>query len=117
MEDLTAASLDDVAQFFATFYTPDNAVLSIAGDFEPPQARALVDQYFGVIPRGKVPIPPLPDMHLPPLFGEWRREVVPDMVMVPRLFLAFRAPVFGTDEYYDCSVLGAILGMGKASRL
>jgi len=117
MEDLSAASLDDTATFFSTYYRPDNAALSIAGDFEPRQARALVEQYFGVIPRGKSPIPPLADMELSPLFGDWRREVVPDMVMVPRLFLAFRAPVFGTDEYYAGSVLGAILGMGKASRL
>jgi len=117
MEDLSAASLEDVAGFFSTFYRPDNAVLSIAGDFEPSRARALVEQYFGVIPRGKVPIPPLSDMELPPLFGDTRREVVADTVMVPRLFLAFRSPVFGTDEYYAASVLGAVLGLGKSSRL
>jgi len=117
MEDLSAASLEDIATFFATYYRPDNAVLSIAGDFEPREARALIEQYFGGIPRGASPIPPLADMQLPPVFGDWRRAVVPDVVMVPRLFLAFRAPVYGTDEYYDCSVLGAILGMGKASRL
>jgi len=117
MEDLSAASLEDIAQFFSTFYRPDNAVLSIAGDFEPAQARALVEQYFGAIPRGASPIPPLADMALPPRFGATHREVVPDTVMVPRLFLAFRAPVFGSDEYYAGSVLGAILGLGKSSRL
>ena len=117
MEDLSAASLEDIAQFFSTFYRPDNAVLSIAGDFEPAQARALVEQYFGAIPRGASPIPPLADMTLPPLFGATYREVVPDTVMVPRLFLAFRAPVFGSDAYYAGSVLGAILGLGKSSRL
>ncbi|MBX6332569.1 MAG: insulinase family protein, partial [Gemmatimonadaceae bacterium] len=116
MEDLSAASLDDVATFFATYYTPDNAVLSIAGDFDPAEARALVERYFGAIPRGNGR-PPLPDMRVPPRFGEWRREVVPDGVMVPRLFLAFRSPVFGSEEYYPASVLGAILGMGKGSRL
>ena len=95
MEDLTAASLDDVAQFFATYYTPDNAVLSIAGDFEPADARRLVETHFGGIPRGGGK-PPLPDMSLPPVFGEWKREVVPDDIMLPRLFLAFRSPAFGT---------------------
>jgi predicted Zn-dependent peptidase len=114
--DLDAASLEDVAGFFATYYTPDNAVLSIAGDFDPAAARALVERHFGHIPRGAGK-PPLPDMSLPPRFGEWRREVVEDDVMLPRLFLAFRSPAFGTPEYYAASVAGAVLGMRKGSRL
>jgi predicted Zn-dependent peptidase len=116
MEDLTAASLEDVEQFFATYYTPDNAVLSIAGDFDAAEARSLVRQYFGPIPRGRGK-PPLPDMSLPKRFGTWRRETVPDDVMLPRLFLAFRSPVFGSEEYYAASVASAVLGMGKSSRL
>jgi len=116
MEDLSEASLDDVAAFFATYYTPDNAVLSIAGDFDPNEARRLVDEYFGSIPRG-VNRPPLPPMDLPPTFGEWRREVVADAVMLPRLYLAFRSPVFGSEEYYAASVTGAVLGMRRGSRL
>src|SRR3954452_9788678 len=116
MEDLSEASLEDVAQFFATYYTPDNALLSIAGDFEPGEARRLVEQYFGPIPRG-TNRPLLPSMDLPPTFGEWRREVVMDAVMLPRLYLAFRSPVFGSDEYYAASVTGAILGMRRGSRL
>src|SRR3954451_3694337 len=92
MEDLTAASLDDVAQFFSTYYTPDNAVLSIAGDFEAGEARQLVAEYFGQIPRGSGK-PPLPPMKLPPVFGKKLREVVHDNVSLPRLFMAFRSPV------------------------
>lgn len=116
MEDLSAASLDDVAQFFATYYTPDNAVLSIAGDFEPTEARRLITEYFGPISRGKGK-PPLPPMDLPPVFGSHRREIVHDDVSLPRLFLAFRSPVFGSDEYYAASVTAALLGMRKGSRL
>jgi predicted Zn-dependent peptidase len=116
MDDLTAASLDDVAQFFATYYTPDNAVLSIAGDFEPGEARRLIEKHFGEIPRG-FGKPPLPDMSLPPLFGQWKREVVPDDVMLPRLFMAFRSPAFGTEQYYAASVCGAVLGLRNGSRL
>jgi zinc protease len=115
MQDLGEASLEDIAQFFATYYTPDNAVLSIAGDFEPGAARALVEQFFGAIPRGAGK-PPLPPMDLPPHFGKWERQVVPDAVMLPRLFLAFRSPVFGSDAHYVASVLAAILGTGKGSR-
>jgi zinc protease len=116
MEDLSEASLDDVAQFFATYYTPDNAVLSIAGDFDPDEARRLVEEYFGPIARG-VDRPPLPPMAVPATFGESRREVVSDAVMLPRLYVAFRSPVFGSEEYYAASVTGAILGMRRGSRL
>lgn len=116
MEDLSAASLDDVAQFFATYYTPDNAVLSIAGDFDPARTRSLVQEYFGPIPRGKGK-PPLPAMVLPPVFGKRLRTVVPDDVSLARLFMAFRAPVFGSEEYYASSVCAALLGMRKGSRL
>ena len=115
-EDLEAAQLEDVAQFFATYYTPDNAVLSIAGDFDPAEARALVEQFFGPIPRGRGR-PPLPDMSLPSRFGEWKRAMVPDAVMLPRLFLAFRIPAFGTPEHDAASIAGAVLGLKKGSRL
>ena len=116
MEDLSEASLDDIAQFFATYYTPDNAVLSIAGDFERAEARRLIAEYFASIPRGKGK-PALPPMNLPPVFGRPGREVVPDNVSLSRLFLAFRSPVFGSAEYYAASVTSAILGLRKGSRL
>ena len=116
MADLDAAGLEDIAQFFSTYYTPDNAVLAVTGDFEPNEARSMVERHFGAIPRGNGK-PPLPDMTLPPTFGNPRREIVRDDVMLPRLFLAFRSPAFGHDGYYAASVCGAILGMRKGSRL
>ena len=116
MEDLSEASLDDIARFFATYYTPDNAVLSVAGDFDPGAARQLIEQYFGPIPHG-TGRPPLPPMAVPDTFGAPRREVVFDDVMLPRLYLAFRSPVFGSDGYYAASVCGAVLGMRRGSRL
>ena len=115
-EDLNAASLQDIEHFFATYYTPDNAVLTIAGDFEPGEARELVTKYFATIPRGKGK-PPLPDMSLPATFGGTLRKVVKDDVSLPRLYLAFRSPAFGSAEYYAASVASAILGMRKGSRL
>jgi predicted Zn-dependent peptidase len=116
MEDLSAASLDDVGQFFATYYTPDNAVLSIAGDFDSREAKRLVSEYFGPIPAGAGK-PLLPPMSLPPVFGRSLREVVYDNVSLPRLFMAFRSPVFGSENYYAASVAGAVLGLRKGSRL
>lgn len=115
-EDLNAASLDDIAHFFATYYTPDNAVLSVAGDFDPQDARRMIELYFGGIPRGQGK-PALPDMTLPATFGGPLREVVPDDVSLPRLYLAFRSPPFGSDAYYTASITGAILGLRKGSRL
>ena len=116
MEDLSAASLDDVREFFAAYYRPNNAVLTIAGDFEKAEAMDMVRRHFGPIAKGPPP-PPLPDMSLPDTFGQWKRDVVPDSGMLPRLFLAFRSPAFGSDAYYAASVAGAILGSRKGSRL
>ncbi len=116
MEHLTDASLDDVAGFFRTYYTPDNAVLTVAGDFERADAVRMIEEYFGAIPRG-TDRPPLPDMSLPPVFGDTRREVVRDAVALPRLFVACRTPVFGTDGYYAASLAAAILGLRTGSRL
>jgi zinc protease len=116
MEDLSAASLDDVKQFFRAYYTPDNAVLSIAGDFEPGAARRLVDEYFGIISPGPGK-PPLNGMEVPPTFGRALRKVVEDEVALPRIYLAFRSPVFGSEGYYAASVCGAIMGMRRGSRL
>ncbi|HXB27397.1 MAG TPA: pitrilysin family protein [Gemmatimonadaceae bacterium] len=116
MEDLTAASLDDVRQFFATYYTPDNAVLTIAGDFDPAEAKALIERYFGPIPRGRGK-PPLPDLSLPARFDRPPREIVPDDVRVPRVYITFRSPTYGSDGYYVASVAAAVLGLKKGSRL
>ena len=68
MEDLDAASLEDVAAFFRTYYAPNNAVLSIVGDVDPAQARAWVERYFGEIPANPA-IPLAGDMSLPPTLG------------------------------------------------
>ncbi|HEU4995791.1 MAG TPA: pitrilysin family protein [Gemmatimonadaceae bacterium] len=116
MADLDSASLEDVGKFFETYYSPANAVLTITGDFDPAQARRWVKRHFEPIQGGKT-FPPVPDTTMPNVFGAWKREVVPDNVMLPRLFLTFLSPVFGTDDYYAASVCSAILGMKKGSRL
>jgi zinc protease len=116
MEDLSRASLEDVQEFSRTYYTPANAVLTIAGDFDPAEARSLVEGYFGPIARGPAK-PGLPPMEVPATFQQPLREVVEDNVMLPRLFLALRSPVFGSAEYYATSLSAAILGARKGSRL
>jgi zinc protease len=116
MEDLDAASLEDVSQFFATFYAPNNAVLTVAGDFEPGTAMAMVERHFGSLPANPA-LPPAPTVDVAPLIGSELRETVPDRVPLPRVYLAYRMPVFGTDAFEDLSVAADLLGVGRASRL
>ncbi|OGN81152.1 MAG: hypothetical protein A2X23_06680 [Chloroflexi bacterium GWC2_73_18] len=116
MEDLDAASLEDVRGFFRTWYAPNNAVLSIAGDFDPAQARSWVDRHFGPIPPNPA-IPALPPTDLPPRIGAEYRERVVDDVPLARLHLGFRAPVFGDPAFEALEVAAQILAGGRGSRL
>jgi zinc protease len=116
MEDLSAASLDDVRDFFATYYAPNNAVLTIAGDFEPETALEMVQRHFGPIPPNSS-LPPAPEMSVPSSIGAEVRETKADQVPLPRIYLAHRAPPFGTDAFDALDVTADILGSGRASRL
>jgi predicted Zn-dependent peptidase len=116
MEDLDAASLEDVSGFFRTYYAPNNAVLSVVGDVEPARVREWVERYFGSIPANPA-IPAAPDMKLPPIIGAESREVVEDRVPLPRLFFGFRAPILGDPRYEALEVAAQILAGGKGSRL
>ncbi len=116
MEDLDAASLDDVKDFFTSYYAPNNAVLTIAGDFDPPTALALVDKYFGPT-RSNPAIPPGPSSAIDPIIGAEVREIVPDRVPLPRVYAAYRMPTFGTDGFDALEVTVDLLGTGRASRL
>jgi zinc protease len=116
MDDLNAASLEDVSQFFRTYYAPNNAVLSVVGDAEHDQVREWVDKYFGRIPANPA-IPPLPDLSLPAILGQERREIVPDKVPLPRVYFAFRAPVYGDTRLDAIDIASQLLAGGKGSRL
>ncbi len=116
MEDLSAASLEDVGEFFATYYAPNNAVLTVAGDFETDAAMAMIERHFGPIPANP-DLPPPPDMSVDPRIGGEVRETVPDQVPLPRIYLSHRTPPFGTDAFDALDVAADILGSGRASRL
>ena len=116
MEDLSNASLDDISEFFATYYVPNNAVLTVAGDFESDAALEMIRRHFGPLaPNEDLPGPP--DMTVDPTIGEERRLVVPDRVPLPRIYLAYRTPVFGTDAFDALDVAADTLANGRASRL
>jgi zinc protease len=114
MDDIAAAEQEDVEAFFRTFYTPDNAVLTLAGHFDPDEALRLVETYFGPIPRGVAR--PDVDAALP---DELLGQVVTldDDIQLPRVYTAFRLPSFGEPEWYSADLLSAALTGGKTSPL
>jgi predicted Zn-dependent peptidase len=116
MEDLSAASLEDVSEFFASYYAPNNAVLTIAGDFDPDSAMAMVEHYFGPIAANPA-IPPAPSTAVDPVIGAEVREDVPDRVPLPRIYAAYRMPTFGSAGFDTLEVAIDLLGSGRASRL
>jgi predicted Zn-dependent peptidase len=116
MEDLDAASIEDVSAFFRTYYTPNNAVLSVVGDVDPDDIRRWTDRYFGGIPANP-DIPRLGDLSLPAVIGTEVRETVHDRVPLPRVYIGFRAPAFGDDRLDALDIAAQVLAGGKGSRL
>ena len=115
MEDLNAASVDDVATFFKTYYAPNNAVLSIVGDLDPKKTMALVEKYFGVIARQ--PDPKRPDLTEPPHTAERRSTIDDPLARLPRLDIAWIAPPAQTADSAAIDVLSDVLSSGRSSRL
>jgi zinc protease len=117
MEDLDAATLEDVQAFFRTYYAPNNAVLTVCGDFDPAQAMELIEAYFGGIPRGPEP-PAIPGrVAIPPKLEAPVRDTVEGAVALPRVYTAFRIPPYGEQSFYVGDVVAHLLANGKASRL
>jgi zinc protease len=114
MEDLTAASKQDVENFFKDYYTPNNCVLVIAGDIEVAKTKAMVEKYFGPIPPG----PPVGRMKewVPELQREIRLNM-DDRVNLPRLYIAWHSPAAFTQGEANLDLLSGIMGRGKSSRL
>jgi zinc protease len=113
-EDLTAASLDDVKEFFKTYYTPNNLSLAIAGDFDPAEAKKLVEKYFGDIPPG--PALDRPDRWIPRLDGEKVVEVN-DRVALERVYIGWPVPEYFTPEDATLDLTARILADGLSARL
>jgi len=114
MEDLTAASYDDVVAFFKKFYAPSNASLVVAGDFDPAVARRLIEKWFSDIKAGPPPEPmPIPAAALT---GR-KTRTVGDQVQLPRLYLAWLTPRHLAPGDATLDVVADILAGGKNSRL
>jgi zinc protease len=114
MEDLNAASLEDVKEWFRTYYGPNNAVLVVAGDVQPDDIKARVERYFGDIPAG----PPIAKQQ------EWiakrsgtHRQVMEDRVPQARIIKVWNTPGFANMESVPLEMAQDILSTGKTSRL
>jgi zinc protease len=115
MSDLNAASIQDVANFFRIYYAPSNAVLTLVGDFDPDEALAKINKYFGTIPA-QLP-PPKVDLAEEPHYGERRETIYDPLARLPLIFFAYHIPPGNTPENYAAQELSVILGEGQSSRL
>jgi len=114
MEDLTAASYQDVVDFFNMYYRPNNASLVIAGDIDPVKAKELVIKWFNDIPAGK----PLPPLSGPPAYlTESKKLVMEDNVELPRLYMNWLTPATFCPGDAELDIVANILAGGKNSRL
>jgi zinc protease len=114
MEDLTAASYDDIVAFFKTYYAPNNASLVIAGDIDVARTRELVEKWFSEVPRG--PLAP-PAAAPPAVLTEISRKTITDQVQLPRVYLAWLTPRLYAPGDAALDVAASILADGKNSRL
>ena len=115
MEDLNAAELKDVAEFFRIYYAPNNAVLTLVGDFNADEALAKVKKHFESIPSQ--PKPASPDTTEPEQKGERRQNLEDNFARTPRVDIVYKIPQGNTADYYALSLLGQVLFGGQSSRL
>jgi len=115
MADLNAASVDDVAQFFKTYYAPNNAVLSLVGDFKPGDALAMIKRYFEDIPRQAEP--PAVDLSEPEQKAERRETMTDTLARATQIQIAYKTPVGNAPDVYALRVLSSVLQSGDSSRL
>jgi zinc protease len=115
LADLDSANLEDVSNFFKTYYAPNNAVLVMVGDFEEADAKKWVDQYFKSIPSSTVP--PLPDISEPKQLKEKRFTKEDKLANKPAIAVAYKMPERNTPEYYAMGLVDMLLLQGQDSRL
>ena len=115
MDDLNAATVEDVASFFKTYYAPNNAVLTLVGNFNTAEALKKIKASFEKIPRQ--PDPPAVDMTEPAQTAERRASVDDALARLPQIDIAFKAVPGNTADFYALQVLSAALQSGQSSRL
>ena len=117
MEDLDAATVDDVRSFYRRYYVPNNATIVVAGDVTVEQVRELAEEYFGDIPRGPE-MAPLPEPSPTPRTDGERRHVVEDpLATLPLLAVTYNIPPHDHDDTYALQLLSTVFSDGESSRL
>jgi predicted Zn-dependent peptidase len=111
LTDLDAAKLEDVDQFFKTFYAPNNAVISIVGDFEIDEVKGWIEKYFGSI--SSVVLPPQPDITEPKQEKEKRFTKDDKLATKPAIAIAYKMPERNTPEYYAMGLIDQMLAQGQ----
>jgi zinc protease len=112
--DIQSAKLDEVKKFFKTYYSPNNASITIVGDIDKTATKTLVSKYFGPLKQG----PPVPKIAVTtPSITSERRAVVTDKIQLPKVYIAWLTPPFYKPGDADADLAGQILGGGKSSRL
>jgi predicted Zn-dependent peptidase len=115
MEDLDAATIDDIQEFFRIYYAPNNAVLTLVGDFEIAEAKGLIEKYFGGIPRQTDP-PPV-DVSEPDEVSKSREAYHDKLAPSPAFILGWKIPPRRTPDHYALALAGDLLFSGESSRL
>lgn len=115
LNDIDAATLQEASMFFKTYYAPNNAVLSICGDIDIPQAKAWIEKYFGGI--SPVKLPAKPDLTEPRQVKEQRFKKVDSLATRPALAVAYKMPERNTPEFFAMGLIDQLLLQGKDSRL
>ena len=115
MEDLDAATIEDIQEFFRIYYAPNNAVLTIIGEFDVAEAKGLIEKYFGGIPRQSDP-PPVDVSELPEV-GKSQEAYYDKLAPAPAFILGWKIPPRRTPDHYALALAGDLLFAGESSRL
>ncbi len=114
-EYINKAALSEFIDFYKTFYVPNNATLSIAGDINIAQTKILIEKYYGSIPKGTKAIPR--PTAVEPIKTAEVRDTVFDNIQLPAVVMAYHTPAQGTPDYYAMNMLATVLSQGKSSRM
>lgn len=114
-EYINKAAMSEFIDFYKTFYVPNNATLSIAGDIDVAKTKAMIAKYYGTIPKGTKPIPRPKEVE--PTKTKEVRDTVYDNIQLPAVVMAYHIPAQGTPEYYAVNMLTTLLSQGKSSRI
>jgi len=115
MADLEAASVDDVRDFYQTYYVPANATLVLVGDFDTPQALQLVAQYLGRVPRAEKPVPR--DIPQEPPQTKEKRVTLQEPWPLPAVVVAYHVTKDGNPDSYPLHIAAKVLSDGQTSRI